>query len=67
MASLFTLLRSPFHCPVWHKNIFLPDIGHAFDRDHTTIMHAIRTIDDLIKKDSTLAEDVLRLKKMLGG
>ena len=45
----------------------LPDIGHAFDRDHTTIMHAIRTIDDLIKKDSTLAEDVLRLKKMLGG
>ena len=45
----------------------LPDIGHAFDRDHTTIMHAIRTVTDLVKKDATLCEDVNRLKKMLGG
>ena len=45
----------------------LPDIGYAFGRDHTTIMHAIRTIKDLMKKDATLCEDVNRLKKMLGG
>ena len=45
----------------------LPDIGHAFERDHTTIMHAIRTVADLMKKDATLCEDVNRLKKMLGG
>ena len=45
----------------------LPDIGHAFDRDHTTIMHAIRTVADLMKKDATVCEDVNRLKKMLGG
>ena len=45
----------------------LPDIGHAFGRDHTTIMHAIRTVADLIKKDATVCEDVNRLKKMLGG
>lgn len=45
----------------------LPDIGSAFDRDHTTIIHAVRTIEELIKTDKNVAEDVCLLEKMLKG
>lgn len=41
----------------------LPEIGLDFGRDHTTILHAIRLIEDLIKTDATLAEHVMRLKR----
>ena len=41
----------------------LPEIGLGFGRDHTTILHAIRLIEDLIKTDATVAEHVMRLKR----
>lgn len=41
----------------------LPEIGSAFDRDHTTIMHAIRLIEDLVKNDASVCEHVTRLKR----
>ena len=41
----------------------LPEIGLAFGRDHTTILHAIRLIEDLVKTDATIAEHVTRLKR----
>ncbi|WP_339046250.1 chromosomal replication initiator protein DnaA [Candidatus Mesenet endosymbiont of Agriotes lineatus] len=44
----------------------LPDIGRSFGgRDHTTIIHAVRQIDNLIKTDVNLASDVNLLIKML--
>lgn len=41
----------------------LPEIGAAFGRDHTTIMHAIRQIGNLINTDPSVAEHVRFLKR----
>ncbi|MGL4495373.1 MAG: helix-turn-helix domain-containing protein, partial [Beijerinckiaceae bacterium] len=44
----------------------LPEIGRRFGgRDHTTVLHAVRKVDDLIGKDDTLRDDVDHLKRML--
>ena len=43
----------------------LPEIGAAFDRDHTTIIHAVRTIEDKITSDAGLTEDITALKRSL--
>lgn len=46
----------------------LPEIGRRFGgRDHTTVMHAVRKIEDLVKSDSTLDEDITRLTRLLAG
>ncbi len=45
-----------------------PDIGRQFGgRDHTTVMHAVKTIESLSKSDNQLAEDVQLLKSILAG
>jgi chromosomal replication initiator protein len=44
----------------------LPEIGRRFGgRDHTTIMHGIRKIDELRQTDSQLAEDLDMLRRLL--
>ncbi|WP_431285963.1 chromosomal replication initiator protein DnaA [Humitalea sp. 24SJ18S-53] len=44
----------------------LPEIGRHFgNRDHTTVMHAVSRITELMQADSSFAEDVDLLKKML--
>ncbi|HMK67510.1 MAG TPA: helix-turn-helix domain-containing protein, partial [Stellaceae bacterium] len=44
----------------------LPEIGRKFgDRDHTTVMHAIRKIDELRISDRLLAEDIEMLRRKL--
>jgi chromosomal replication initiator protein len=44
----------------------LPDIGRRFGgRDHTTVMHAVRKIEQLIDTDAQIAEDVTLLRRML--
>ena len=44
----------------------LPEIGEAFgNRDHTTVLHACRTITDLRKKDGGLNRDYLVLEQAL--
>ena len=44
----------------------LPEIGRKFGgRDHTTVMHAVRKIDELRQSDSMLSEDVDLLRRML--
>jgi chromosomal replication initiator protein len=46
----------------------LPEIGRKFGgRDHTTVMHAIRKIEELRSTDSSFAEDIELLRRMLGG
>src|SRR4051812_5800208 len=46
----------------------LPEIGEAFgNRDHTTVLHACRTIATLRKQDSTLNRDYLVLEQVLKG
>jgi chromosomal replication initiator protein len=46
----------------------LPEIGRKFgNRDHTTVMHAIRRIDELRAVDAVLNEDVETLRRVLQG
>jgi chromosomal replication initiator protein len=46
----------------------LPEIGDAFGgRDHTTVLHACRTISTLRKQDQTLNRDYLVLEQVLKG
>ena len=46
----------------------LPEIGEAFgNRDHTTVLHACRTVASLRKHDSGLNRDYLVLEQVLKG
>jgi chromosomal replication initiator protein len=46
----------------------LPEIGEAFgNRDHTTVLHACRTIASLRSRDSSLNRDYLVLEQVLKG
>jgi len=44
----------------------LPEIGRKFGgRDHTTVMHAVRKVDELRSTDSSFSDDVELLRRML--
>ncbi|MCV2881784.1 chromosomal replication initiator protein DnaA [Actibacterium sp. XHP0104] len=44
----------------------LPDIGRRFGgRDHTTVMHAVKRVEELKGRDSQIAEDIEMLRRML--
>lgn len=44
----------------------LPEIGRRFGgRDHTTVLHAVRKIEELVSKDKSLAEVIDLLKRIL--
>jgi chromosomal replication initiator protein len=44
----------------------LPEIGRRFgNRDHTTVMHAVSRVAELMAEDAAFAEDVSLLRKML--
>jgi chromosomal replication initiator protein len=44
----------------------LPEIGRQFGgRDHTTVIHAVKKIEELRSVDNQIAEDVELLRRML--
>ncbi len=44
----------------------LPEIGRRFGgRDHTTVMHGVRRIEELKVTDGQIAEDVEMLRRAL--
>lgn len=44
----------------------LPEIGRRFGgRDHTTVLHAVRKIEDLSESDNTLAQEIELLKRLI--
>ena len=46
----------------------LPEIGRRFGgRDHTTIMHGVRKIEELMAIDSQLSDDLQLLRRLLQG
>lgn len=46
----------------------LPEIGRRFgNRDHTTVMHAVARIGELIGRDAAFGEEVELLRRMLEG
>jgi chromosomal replication initiator protein len=47
-----------------HTTNSLPDIGRKFsNRDHTTVIHAVKKIDELIKKDNEIKQNIIEIKK----
>ena len=46
----------------------LPEIGRKFGgRDHTTVMHAVKRVEELAASDSHLEEDLHRLRRLIEG
>jgi chromosomal replication initiator protein len=46
----------------------LPEIGRKFGgRDHTTIIHGVRKIEELMAQDRDLAADIDALKRLIAG
>ena len=44
----------------------LPEIGRKFsNRDHTTVIHAVKKIEELIKKDNEIKQNVSEIKKRI--
>ncbi len=44
----------------------LPEIGRRFGgRDHTTVLHAVRKIEDLVSRDVALAEEIETLRRLI--
>jgi chromosomal replication initiator protein len=49
-----------------HLHASYPEIGHKFGgKDHTTVIHAVRKIEDQITKNGKLRDDVAFLEKSL--
>jgi chromosomal replication initiator protein len=47
-------------------NCSYPQIGSQFgDRDHTTVMHAVRKVEDMIAEDKQFADDVSMIRSLL--
>jgi chromosomal replication initiator protein len=46
----------------------LPEIGRRFGgKDHTTVMHAVKKVEELCRTDSEFAQDVTLLTRILQG
>jgi chromosomal replication initiator protein len=46
----------------------LPEIGRKFGgRDHTTVLHAVKKVEELMANDQTFAEDIELLRRTLAG
>jgi len=46
----------------------LPEIGRKFGgRDHTTVMHAVRKVEELMNEDQQIAQDVEIIRRALTG
>jgi len=65
-------IARPRQCAMWLAKQLttrsLPDIGRRFGgRDHTTVLHAIRRIDQLRQEDPQLARDLEALTRKLRG
>jgi chromosomal replication initiator protein len=51
-----------------YTNLSLPKIGSEFGgRDHTTVIHACKKVDELLKTDLTFEADFKKLHKIIGG
>ena len=49
-----------------HTTNSLPEIGRKFsNRDHTTVIHAVKKIGELIKKDNEIKHNIIEIKKKL--
>jgi chromosomal replication initiator protein len=51
-----------------YTNLSLPKIGAEFGgRDHTTVIHACKKVEELLKSDLNFESDYKKLQKIIGG
>lgn len=50
-----------------HTPRSMSEIGRRFDRDHTTVLYAIKRIDSLRSTDGEIRRDIVTLGERLGG
>ena len=51
-----------------YTNLSLPKIGAEFGgRDHTTVLHACRKVEELVRSDLNFESDYKKLQKIIGG
>ena len=44
----------------------LPEIGRKFaNRDHTTVIHAVKTIDKLLKNDEQMRKNIEEIRSII--
>ena len=44
----------------------LPEIGREFsNRDHTTVIHSVKTIEKIKEKDQVMVENINKLKNQI--
>ena len=49
-----------------HTTNSLPEIGRKFsNRDHTTVIHAVKKIESLLTKDNEIKQNIIEIKKRL--
>ena len=49
-----------------HTTNSLPDIGRKFsNRDHTTVIHAVKTITRLSEQDDEMKKNISQIKSLL--
>ena len=41
-------------------NLSLPEIGREFDRDHTTVMHGLKKVEQALQNSSSGLSDTIR-------
>ncbi|PIE65148.1 MAG: chromosomal replication initiator protein DnaA [Desulfobacterales bacterium] len=49
-----------------HTEETLADIGHIFNRDHATVMHSIKVVSGLIRRDNSISAQIDLLDKKIG-
>jgi len=49
-----------------HTSLSFAELGKTFDRDHSTVLYAVRHIEELARRDSSLKADVETLSRQLG-
>lgn len=47
-----------------HTNVSLKEIGERFNQDHTTVIHGLRTINNLIETDPDIRSTVTRIEQL---
>ncbi len=48
-----------------HTNLSLKSIGEALMRDHATVVHAIKTVSNLLETDRGLCAHVEQIEKQI--
>jgi ATPase involved in DNA replication initiation len=53
-------------CRSYLNSATFPDIGMHFNKDHSTVINAVKNVSKLVKTDDSIQEAVEVIKRQLG-